>query len=118
MVLVAVYLHAALQFKNLVIDADMQESLLTHRLEQFAVVSLTSPYQRREDIDRFVGIFGKNHLQDFLIGIFHHLLTRHVTVCRTGSCKEQADIVVDFRCSTNGGAGILIRGLLFDTDNW
>ena len=57
------------------------------------------------------------HVDDFLFGVFHHFLARHIAVRRSRTCKEQAQIVVDFGGSTHCRPGILVGGLLFNADD-
>ena len=59
----------------------------------------------------------EDHVDDFLLSVFHHLLSAEIAVGRAGACVEQTQIVVDLRCGTHGGAWILVCRLLLDADD-
>ena len=73
--------------------------------------------ERREDIYCLVGILVEDHVDDFLLCVFHHLLSAKIAVGRTGARVEQTQVVVDLRRSAYGGAWILVCCLLFDADD-
>ena len=94
MVLIAVHLHAALYLLDDAVDADIQIPFLAHALEEFPVVTLAVSHQGRQDIDALAGVVGLYHADDLLLGVFHHLLTRHITVGGACAGKEQSQEVV------------------------
>ena len=117
MVLVAVHLHALPDLHNLTIHAHGQVALTAHGLEEFAVVSLTTPYQRGQDEYLVSCIVALNHLQHALLRIFHHRFARHVAKRLARACKEQSQVVVYLRGGAHRRARVLVCGLLFDTDH-
>ena len=117
MVLIAVNLHAPGDFLDLSVHTNVQITLASHGFEEFAVVALTTAYQWGENEDLFPLIVVQNHVDDLLLGIFHHLFTRHITVCLSGTGIEQTQIVVNLCCRSYGGTGITVGGLLFDADD-
>ena len=118
MVLVAIHLHATLQFENLIIHTNLEIALATHLLKEFTVMSLTIANKRSENDDTLSDIVAENHLCDLILSIFHHLLARHIAICRTRTGKEQTKIVIDLSSSADGRARIAVCRLLLDTDNW
>ena len=116
-VLVAIYLHAACDLQQLSIHADIQIALTAHRLEEFTIVAFSAAHQRGEDIDGFTGIVVHDHVEHFLLGIFHHLLTGGIAVGLSGPGKEQTQVIVDLSSGANGGTWILVSGLLLDADD-
>ena len=116
-VLVAVHLHAARHLLQLAVDADVEIALAAHALEELAIVALAVAHQRGKDVDALAHIVGMDHFEDLLLGVFHHLLARHVAVGRPGTGIEQTEEVVDLGGCPHGGAGILVGGLLLDADD-
>ena len=116
-VLVAVYLHAWRQLPDLAIDANVEVALAAHRLEELAVVALTTLDEWRQDENLLAGIVLLNHLDDLLLGIFHHRFARLIAIGLAGTGKEQTHVVVDFRGGANGRTRILVGGLLLDADD-
>ena len=116
--LVAVDLHALLDFLYLTVDTDMQVALLAHRLEQLAIVTLTTMNQRRQNQYLASGVVILNHVDNLLLGIFYHRLAGLVAVCLASTGKKQTHIVVDLGGCAHSGTGILVGCLLFDADDW
>ena len=102
MVLVAVGLHARRYVHYLAIHPNIQIALAPKRLEQFPIVSLTLSYEWRKDIDAVSGILRIDHVENTLLGILHHLFARSIAVCRSGTGKEQSQIVVYLGRSAHG----------------
>ena len=117
MTAIAVYLHAWRHLLYIAIDTDMQIALAAHALEEFAVVTFTALYERGQNQYLLASIIVQNHIDDLLLRVFHHRLASHVTVGLSGTCKEQAQVVVDFRRGAHGGTRILVGGLLLDADD-
>ena len=117
MVLVTINLHATCDFEHLTIHTNVQIALTAHRLEELPIVTFTAAHQGSEDIDGLAGIIAHDHVEHFLLGIFHHLLASGIAVGLTGTGKEQSHIVIDLGGGANGGAWVLISGLLLDTDH-
>ena len=59
------------------------------------------------------GILRIDHVENALLGIFHHLFARSIAVCRSGTGKEQTQIVVYLGRSAHGRAWIAVGCLLF-----
>ena len=116
-VLVAVYLHAARDLHQLAVDADVQVSLAAHRLEELAVVALAASHQGGEDEYALGGILVEDHVDDALLGVFHHLLAGGVAVGAAGAGEEQAQVVVDLGGRPDGRARILVGGFLLNADH-
>ena len=56
MILVAIHFHALFDFLHLSVDTDMQITLTTHALKEFAVVALTTTYQWSQNKNLTTGI--------------------------------------------------------------
>ena len=80
-------------------------------------MTLTAAHQRGEDQDLVPGIVVEDHLYDALLGVLHHLLTGGVAVGTASTGEEQTEVVVDLGGGADGGAGILVGGLLLNADN-
>ena len=80
-------------------------------------MSLTITDKRSKDNNTFPDIIAKNHLCHLILSIFHHLLARHIAICRTSTSKEQAEIVIHLGRCADRGTRISVCGLLFNTDN-
>ena len=117
MVLVAIHLHAALYLHDGAVHADIEVAFAAHGLEEFAVVSLAVADQRRQNVDAAVLIVASDHLQHLLLGVFHHFLARHITVCRAGARVEQTQVVVHLGGGAHGGTRVLVGRLLLDADH-
>ncbi len=63
------------------------------------------------------GIVVEDHLQDALLGVLHHLLTGGVAVGTASTGKEQTEVVVDLCGGADGGARVLVGGLLLNADD-
>ena len=118
MVLIAIYLHARHELLHFAIDADVEITLTTHRLEELTVVTLTTLDQRSQNENLLARIVVLYHLDNLLFGVLHHGLARDITERLSGTGKEQTHIVVNLRSGTYGRARILVGGLLFDADYW
>ena len=117
MVLVSVSLHALRYLHNLPVHTGIEITLPPQALEEFAVMSLTLSYERREDVNASVGIVGLNHVDDFLLRIPYHLLAGGIAVSRTRTCEKQSEIVINLRCGAHRGPWIAVGGLLFYADD-
>ena len=76
---IAVELHAVSQFGELAIDPYIEITLLAQILEEFLIVSLTILDDRGEDGDLATLILLRDHIDDLLTRIFHHLLAGDIT---------------------------------------
>ena len=95
----------------------MQVALLAHRLEQFAIVALTTMYQRCQNQYLPSGIVVLNHVDDLLLGVFHHRFACLIAVSLAGTGKQQTHIVVNLSGRANGRTRILVGGFLFNADD-
>ena len=75
-------------------------------------------HQRSQHIDTFSLIPVENELQDLLLRIFHHLLTREVRISLSCPGKQQTQVIVHLSGGTYSRAGILIGGFLVDGYHW
>ena len=116
-VLITVHLHAAGNLHHLSVDADIQIALAAHGLEEFTVVTFTASYQRSENQDFLTVIVLKDHVDDALLGVFHHLLASGITIGTAGTGKEQTQVVVDLGGGAHGGTWVSVGGLLLNTNN-
>ena len=116
-ILVAVNLHTAGDFLNFAVNAHGEIALATHLLKELAIVSLATTHQGCKDENALAGIVGLNHVNNLLLSVLHHGFARHVAIGFACPGKEQAQIVIDFSSSTYGRAGILVGGLLLNTDD-
>ena len=95
----------------------MKETLTLQRLEEFTVVTFTIAHQRSKDIERLAGIVGENHLENLLVGIFHHLLAGNIAVSRSCAGEEQTHVVINLGGGAYGRARVLVGSLLFYADD-
>ena len=114
---IAVHLHTLLNLLHFTVNADMQIALLTHRLKQLTIVTLTTVYQRCQNQNLASGIVVLDHVDDLLLGVFYHRFARLVAVSLAGTGKEQTHIVVNLSGRTYCRTRILVGCLLFDADN-
>ena len=117
MVFVAVHLHVSDDLSQCSIDAHGQKAFAAHGLEEFFVVSLAVSDERRKEIDLVPFILLKDELDDFLFGVFHHLLSRLVGVGVGCAGVEETQEVIDFRHRSHRGARVAVGGFLFDADD-
>ena len=113
-VLIAVELHAVGDFLKLAVDADVEETLLAQLLEKFFVMTFAVLDKRREYIDLVTAEFIEDERNDFLFGIFYHLLTADIASRTSDTGEEQSQEVVDFCCRADGASRIAVDGLLLD----
>ena len=99
-------------FAHLTIDTHIEETLAAHLFEEFAVVSLAGLDERSQDEDGLALIVFQYEVDNLLLGILDHLLTRSVGVGLAGTGKEQAQVVVYLGDGAHSGAGIFVSGLL------
>lgn len=117
MVFVSVGLHAACDLFDLAVHADIKVAFAAQALEELAVVAFALADEGRKDIHCLVGIVVEDHVDDFLLRVFHHLLSAEIAVGRTGACVEQSEVVVDLRRGAHCGAWILVCCFLLDADD-
>ena len=116
MVLVSVHLHSAGNVQYLSVHTYIQVALFPHLFEEFPIVAFAVSDEWCKDIHSFADVLGEYHLHDAFLGIFHHLLARHVAICRSSTRVEQSEIVVYLSGSTHGRSWVLVSGLLFYAD--
>ena len=87
MVLIAIHLHATLQFKNLIVNTNLKIALATHLLKEFTIMSLTITDKWSENDNTLADIVAENHLRYLFLRIFHHFLPRHIAISRSGTCE-------------------------------
>ena len=116
-VLVAVYLHSRHNLQYLSVHPHIEIALAAHAVEEFAVVALALANERGEEIDGLALVFVENHVDDLLLGVFHHRLAAAVAVGCAGAGVEKAQVVVYLGGGAHSGTGVLVGGLLFDTDD-
>ena len=95
----------------------MQITLAAQTLEELTIMSLTATHHRCQNENLPSGIVVHDHVDDLLLGVFHHRFARHVAVCLAGTGKEQSQVVVNLGRGTHGGTRILVGSLLFDADD-
>src|SRR5574344_135504 len=118
MILVSVYLHAAGNLHDLSVDTDIEVPLAAHTLEEFAVMALTTSYQRSQDENLMPVIVVHDHVKQFLFGILDHLFAGSITVGGTGAGVEQTQVIVHLGGCADRRTGVLVCCLLFDADHW
>ena len=116
MVLVAVNFHAPSHFNNLPVDTHIEITFLAHRLKEFAIMSLAVSNQRSENVDAMTGVVGVYHVEHALLGVSHHLLACHITICCSGTSVKQSQEVVNFSCCAHSRAWVLVGCFLLDAD--
>ena len=117
MVLISVDFHSADNLLNLAVNADVEIALLSHLLEELAIVTLTVAYERCEDENLLTRIVVLNHADNFLFGVFYHLLARSIAVSLSGAGIEKSEVVVNLRLRAHRRPRILVRRLLFYRDD-
>ena len=109
---IAVQLHAEGDLAQLAIDAHVDVPFFAQVLEQVFVVSLTVLDHRSEDIDASPVVAFKNQAQDFIDGVFDHLLSRQVGIGVGSAGIKQPEVVIDLGRRAHGAAGVAVHGLL------
>ena len=117
MVLVAIHLHIGHDIHHHVIHTDIQIAFPTHGVEELAIVSLSASHHRSQNVDGLAVVVVENQFENLVLGIFHHLLSRHIAVCRTGTGKEKSHEIIDLGDGAHGRTRILVGGLLLDADD-
>ena len=80
-------------------------------------MALTAFDEWRQDENLLARIVLLNHLDDLLLGIFHHRLARLIAVGLAGTGKEQTHIIIDFCGGAHRRTRILVGCLLFNADD-
>ncbi len=114
MVPVAVDLHAADKLEHLAVDADVEESLLPHGLEQLAVMALAASYDRREDLYLVAAVAAEDHFYHLLLGVLDHPFAGGVAVRLARAGVEEPEEVIHLCLRAHRGAGVAVGGLLVD----
>ena len=101
-ILVTVHFHTTGNLNEFTIDTHVKVTLTAHGFEKFAIMSFSAFYEGSQYEDAFAGIVVKNHINDFLLCIFHHFLTSGITVSTTCPSKEKTQVVIDLSGSAYG----------------
>ena len=117
MVLVSVDFHTSFYLPDFAVDAHVEIALASQSLEEFTIVTLAHAHERGEEEDGLALVFIEDKVDDLLFRIFHHLLAALVAVGRSGTCEEQAQVIVNLGGGAHGGARVLVGGLLLDADH-
>ena len=115
--LITVHLHALFDFLYLAIDTYMQIAFLAHRFKQFTIMALATAYQWGKYQNLSSGIVVLDHINDLLLGVFHHLFAGFIAISLACTSKKQTHIVVNLGGGTYRRTRILVGGLLFNTDD-
>ncbi len=110
--LVAVEFQSAGKFADLAVDAGIYVTLLGHRLEQLAVVSLAPLDHGRHESHATRGETFDYKVAYLLVGKVLHLLARGGRVGARGARIEQAQKVVDLGHGAHRRTRVLVGGLL------
>src|SRR5690625_5597403 len=115
---VTVQLYFPFQVDQFTIHSRFDITLLLQLLEQFAVVSFPTPYNRCQAVR--LGSLRQAHyrLHNLIRSLFGHSITRNIGVGCGRSGIEKAKKVVDFSDGTYGGSRISVGGFLIDRDDW
>ena len=116
-VLVSVDFHASLYLPDFAVYAHVEIALAAQSLEEFTIVTLAHAHEWGEEEDCLALVFIEDKVDDLLFRIFHHLLAALVAVGRSGTCEEQAQVIVNLGGGAHGGARVLVGGLLLDADH-
>ena len=116
-VLVSVYLHAARNLLDLAVDTDIEVALLAHALEELTVMALALAHEWGEDVDGMSGIVGEDHVDDLLLGVFHHLLAAQIAISRGRPRVEEAQVIVYLGGRSHGRPRIFVGGFLLNADH-
>ena len=112
--LVAIDLHALFQVENFAIDPHFGVTLFAHVVEEFAVVPLTAPDERRKELYFFALKALINFVEHLLLVVFDHRFAGHVAVGHGGAGEEEPQEIVDLGDGADRGAGVFARRLLLD----
>ena len=112
MILVSVQLHAVHHLTQLAIHSHVQVAALYYLLKKLAIMSLSASDQRRHHIDTLAVVVFSYQVEYLVVGVFHHLLARHIGISHASPCEQQTQIVINLRRGADCGARILVRGLL------
>src|SRR5437660_7367050 len=91
---VPVYLHFGFHIGYSAIYPNFQITLFAYLFKKFTVMTLTSFYYRRQDINRLPVKFFKNGFQYLILRHALHLLTCNVRVCFARTCEKQAHKII------------------------
>ena len=117
MAFIAVNLHSTGNLDNFSIDPNIQIPLTAHAFEKLPIMSFTLSDEWGEDEYSLTDIVCENHLNDLFFGILYHLLSRQIAIGGTRTGKKKSKVVVNLRSCAYGRARILVRCLLFNTDD-
>ena len=88
-VMVAVEFHASVDFLYYAIDTDIRVAFFADAFEELFVVTFTVTDYRREEIYGLTFVVFKYKVEDLLVGIFNHRLSRNVAICSSSTGIEQ-----------------------------
>ena len=114
---VSVQFHSLKQFLYLTVYTGIQIALASDGFEQLGIMSLAAMYKRSQNIYTTVLVMRKQQVNNLLLGISDHTLTRLVRKSLAGSCVKQTQEIIYLGRCAYGRTWILVRCLLFDTDN-
>ena len=117
MIFISIYFHPSYNFFQFAVYANIKISLATHTLKQLTIMSFTLAYQWSKNENTLIRIITENHCDNFLFGIFHHLLARRITISRSGTGIEQTKIVVYLGSCAHGRTWILVSCFLLDANH-
>ena len=114
--LVAVQFHATLYHVHLAVYTDIDITFAQNRLENLAVMSLSSLNKRSQKKNAPLGIVRKYHLHNLLFCILYHALPTFIGIggCSTGIKKSEE--IIHFGHGSHRRTRILVGSLLFYGD--
>ena len=115
--LISVKLHSRRDIGDFAVDTSIEVALLLKLLEQFSIVALTSLNYGRQQSNLATREALLDQLDNALIGVVHHLLTRHGRVGTRRASIQQTQKIVDLGNRTHRRTRILIGGLLLDRNH-
>ena len=116
-ILITVQLHSVYYLTDFSVYPHIQITFLANLLEKFLVMPLTGSYQRSQYKNALSFVVAVNQFDNLFFRIFHHLLTGKIRIGRSGTCKQQSQVIVYFGSSTYRRTWILVCCLLLYRNN-
>ena len=106
------------ELRHFPIDANAGEALLLQVLEELGEFPFSTGNNRRHDKGT-LAFAQSQHVVGNLVGSLRLDLTTALRAMRsTHACEKKAQVIVDFRNSTNRRSGVFARGFLIDGNRW
>ena len=106
-----------LQFQDFAIYAHFGIAAPAQLVQEFAVVALSAPDERSQQIALAAGVAAHHQVYNLLVRVAHHLLPAFGGEGPGALGVQQAQEVVDFRNGAHGASGVVAGGFLLYGDD-